>query len=710
MTDDSAKLPVGTLLFNGKYRIEQFLAAGGFGNTYRARDLQFDEQVAVKELFLKEACGRTSDTLLVSVSLTANQKSFESFREKLRKEARRLRKLHNPHIVAVRDLFDENGTTYYAMDYIEGQSLARRLKVDRSPLPEREVMTVILPQLLDALATVHAAGIWHLDLKPDNIMQTPGGNIVLIDFGASKQPHVEDGALQLSSTTNYLTKGYAPSEQMAGKMEKYGPWTDFYALGATLFNLLTNECPPERIDLADNPHFLQDSLRAMSPATVNLIVWMMNDGTKQRPQNVEKIRAFLKENMNGTFGNGQGTRASHGSSSSASASAQNASRSSSSEAEQSDGNEGTVIRDEEQDSASYDPATSSSSSDSAKNASQSFSMEAENPDGNGGTVVRDREQDSVSYDSATSSGGQISTDAEHERLMKWWSRLLVNMKGAIGMERKDKPKQMLTAKSNKPKRGLSNLKGHLSSVPNLQQELDKLANNMVYVQGGTFMMGFGDDGQFTVVTHADESETDNDEKPTHRVTLSSYYICKYEVTQLLWESVMGSNSSQIKGDNLPVECVSWYDCQQFISKLNALTGQHYRLPTEAEWEFAARGGNISRKYKYSGSNILSNVAWYDGNCVLTTHPVGIKSPNELGLYDMSGNVDEWCLDWYGSYKCSAQTNPAGPSIGMNRVLRGGSWGSSDSYCRVSRRKYDTPDSRSGYIGLRLVRSCPAKKK
>ena len=173
---------------------------------------------------------------------------------------------------------------------------------------------------------------------------------------------------------------------------------------------------------------------------------------------------------------------------------------------------------------------------------------------------------------------------------------------------------------------------------------------------------------------------------------------------------MGSNSSQIKGDNLPVECVSWYDCQQFISKLNALTGQHYRLPTEAEWEFAARGGNISRKYKYSGSNILSNVAWYDGNCVLTTHPVGIKSPNELGLYDMSGNVDEWCLDWYGSYKCSAQTNPAGPSIGMNRVLRGGSWGSSDSYCRVSRRKYDTPDSRSGYIGLRLVRSCPAKKK
>ena len=665
MINDSAKLPVGTLLFNGKYRIEQFLAAGGFGNTYRARDLQFDEQVAVKELFLKETCGRTSDTLLVSVSLTANQKSFESFREKLRKEARRLRKLHNPHIVAVRDLFDENGTTYYAMDYIEGQSLARRLKADRSPLPEREVMTVILPQLLDALATVHAAGIWHLDLKPDNIMQTPGGNIVLIDFGASKQPHVEDGALQLSSTTNYLTKGYAPSEQMAGNMEKYGPWTDFYALGATLFNLLTNECPPERIDLADNPHFLQDSLRAMSPATVNLIVWMMNDGTKQRPQNVEKIRAFLKENMNGTFGNGQGTRASHGSSSSASASAQNASRSSSSsEAGQSDGNEGTVIRDEEQDSVSYDPAT-------------------------------------------TSEWDWIGNDAEQKRLMEWWTKLSARAKGwrspvfrkilgwVTGL--------MLVAglfvgwlwwKDKVPAEPTEVGLGNQMGLGNQKMTVANLSDYMVKVDGGTFTMGADDD----------DLDAADDEKPAHQVTLSSYYICKYEVTQSLWQEVMGSNPSRFKGDNLPVESVSWDDCQQFISKLNALTGQHYRLPTEAEWEFAARGGNSSRGYKYSGSSTLSDVAWYDDNSGNTTHPVGTKSPNEFGLYDMSGNVCEWCSDWYGDYNSSALTNPIGPSSGACRVHRNGCWSRDAWYCRALCRSGGTPDGHDGVLGLRLVRS------
>ena len=637
MTDDSAKLPVGTLLFNGKYRIEQFLAAGGFGNTYRGRDLQFDEQVAVKELFLKEACGRTSDTLLVSVSLTANQKSFESFREKLRKEARRLRKLHNQHIVAVRDLFDENGTTYYAMDYIEGQSLARRLKVDRNPLPEREVMTVILPQLLDALATVHAAGIWHLDLKPDNIMQTPSGNIVLIDFGASKQPHVEDGAPKLSSTTNYLTKGYAPSEQMAGKMEKYGPWTDFYALGATLFNLLTNECPPDRTDLADNPHYLQDALRAMSPATVNLIVWMMNDGTKQRPQNVKEIRAFLKENMNGTFGNGQGTRASHGSSS---ASAQNASQSSSSEAGQSDGNGPTVIRDSEQECKPKPTA---------------------NPKKPKLASATSRRWPVFPMILGLVTGLMLVAGLFVDWL--WWKDKVPPDPTEVG-------------------------------VGSQKMTVANLSDFMVKVDDGTFTMGADDD----------DLDAADDETPAHQVTLSSYYICKYEVTQSLWQEVMGSNPSYFKGDNLPVECVSWNDCQEFIDKLNALTGQHYRLPTEAEWEFAARGGNSSRGYKYSGSNVLRDVAWYGDNSGNKKHPVGTKSPNELGLYDMSGNVWEWCSDWYGDYNSSAQTNPDGPSSGAYRVFRGGCWIYVAGYCRVSYREGRSPGFRDNYLGLRLVRS------
>ena len=225
-------------------------------------------------------------------------------------------------------------------------------------------------------------------------------------------------------------------------------------------------------------------------------------------------------------------------------------------------------------------------------------------------------------------------------------------------------------------------------------EIYKLANNMVYVQGGTFMMG------------ADASDNDayKDEKPAHQVTLSSYYICKYEVTQALWQEVMGSNPSRFKGDNLPVESVSWNDCQVFISKLNAMTGQHYRLPTEAEWEFAARGGNSSRGYKYSGSSTLSDVAWYGENSGNKTHLVGTKSPNELGLYDMIGNVREWCSDWYGDYNSSAQTNPAGPSRGTYRVYRGGGWVDNARLCRASCRSNYAPGYRYGDLGLRLVRS------
>lgn len=200
------------------------------------------------------------------------------------------------------------------------------------------------------------------------------------------------------------------------------------------------------------------------------------------------------------------------------------------------------------------------------------------------------------------------------------------------------------------------------------------------------------------------SDAYDDEKPTHSVTLSSYYICKYEVTQALWRAVMGSNPSYFKGDNLPVESVSWNDCQTFINRLNSYTGRNFRLPTEAEWEFAARGGNYSRHYKYSGSNYISDVAWYDGNSSNRTHPVGTKQANELGLYDMSGNVWEWCSDWYGSYSSYSQNDPTGPNSGSNRVERGGSWGSHARICRSSVRGILAPGRRGNFLGLRLVLS------
>ena len=237
--------------------------------------------------------------------------------------------------------------------------------------------------------------------------------------------------------------------------------------------------------------------------------------------------------------------------------------------------------------------------------------------------------------------------------------------------------------------------GSTSNTAGLSAELNKLINNMVYVSGGTFTMGG---------TSEQGSDAFDDEKPTHSVTLSSYYICKYEVTQALWRAVMGSNPSKFKGDNLPVETVSWDDCQTFISRLNSYTSRNFRLPTEAEWEFAARGGNYSCHYKYSGSNYIDDVAWYKINNSHSTHPVGTKQPNELSLYDMSGNVYEWCSDRYGSYSSYSQSNPTGPNSGSLRVGRGGSWSIDARGCRSSFRCGCLPGRSYDDVGLRLVLS------
>ena len=221
--------------------------------------------------------------------------------------------------------------------------------------------------------------------------------------------------------------------------------------------------------------------------------------------------------------------------------------------------------------------------------------------------------------------------------------------------------------------------------------------DMIAVEGGTFTMG---------ATEEQGSDADENESPTHRVTLSSYYIGQTEVTQELWQAVMGSNPSRFSGTNLPVEQVTWDDCQEFIHKLNALTGQNFRMPTEAEWEFAARGGNNGHGYKYSGSNNADDVAWHAFISSKTTHPVATKAPNELGIYDMSGNVEEWCSDCFGDYSSADQTNPTGPTSGSYRVIRGGSWFYAQSYSRVSMRTRALPDDYGYILGLRLALPLP----
>jgi formylglycine-generating enzyme required for sulfatase activity len=224
-----------------------------------------------------------------------------------------------------------------------------------------------------------------------------------------------------------------------------------------------------------------------------------------------------------------------------------------------------------------------------------------------------------------------------------------------------------------------------------------IAANMVTVTGGTFTMG---------CTSEQGRNCLSDETPSHLVTLKSFSISKYEVTQAQWQKVMGSNPSYFNGcDYCPVEQVSWNDVQKFISKLNQQTGGHYRLPTEAEWEYAARGGTKSRGYKYSGSNTINDVAWFSDNSSLKSHEVGQKQANELGIYDMIGNVWEWCSDWYEEtyYSNSEnQNNPKGPESGIYRVVRGVSWNYSNYFGQISNRDRYTLGYRSFNNGFRLA--------
>lgn len=233
----------------------------------------------------------------------------------------------------------------------------------------------------------------------------------------------------------------------------------------------------------------------------------------------------------------------------------------------------------------------------------------------------------------------------------------------------------------------------------------KMSYKTFYANGVAFQMAKVIAGTFAMGATSEMKEPFDSEKTVHQVTLShNYYMGKTEVTQELWKAVMGNNPSVFKGDKKPVENVSWDDCQSFISRLNAITGMNFRLPTEAEWEFAARGGNNSRHYQYSGGTSLYEVGWYKNNSGDVTHIVATKKANELGIYDMSGNVEEWCQDWYGVYTNNPKTNPTGTYYGTERVIRDGCFDLDVVFLGNSRRAHCTPDLRRRHLGFRLALS------
>ena len=282
-------LKVGTLLGYGRYRIIRHLASGGFGNTYEALNLAFEKRCAIKEFFMKGVTLRSATSNNVTIAHPDNKRLFTEQKKKFKKEARRLNDLNHDNIIKVYDLFEENSTIYYVMDYVEGENLSRMMKQSGQYFSQPLVLS-ILNQMLNALECIHSKGIWHMDIKPANVLMDQRGKCTLIDFGASKQTE-RDGGMTTSTAMAY-TPGYAPNEQINGQNDRWGPWTDIYALGATLYNLITGENPAD-LDIEDDGEDAFSFPSGVTRPVANLIVWMMNPKRKDRPQSVDEIQQFL---------------------------------------------------------------------------------------------------------------------------------------------------------------------------------------------------------------------------------------------------------------------------------------------------------------------------------------------------------------------------------------------------------------------------------
>lgn len=639
-------LQPNSTLQGGKYKIEKVLGQGGFGITYLAEQVMLGRKVAVKEFFMKELCERDESTSHVTLGTEGSRETVNRFREKFLKEARNIARLNYPNIVRIIDVFEENGTAYYVMDYIEGESLSDMVK-RRGSIPEEEAVGYIR-EVGGALSYIHGRSMNHLDIKPSNIMRRKeDGQIFVIDFGVAKQ--YDEATFEGTTTTPVgISKGYSPNEQyVLSGVQSFSPQSDVYALAATLYKLLTGITPPEAMLVQDEGLPIEElKSKTVSQQVINALDAAMRS-KRNRTQSIEEFISNLSSFASDIINSDDTT---------------------------------TLTPDVQR--------TEKQKRKEAKVKVAKEMPEAETRATNKAVhkVGKKEDQNRKEAEVNTNKFAQIS------RLKNVW---LWGLLGVIAL-------------------AVIIIGVYSKGDVFVNQNNISFSNGVLNVNGVTYEMVKVQAGTFTMTINKYRYLNNKDDSLTHEVTLTNdYYIGKTEVTQALWKAVMGNNPSLFKGDNLPVENVSWHECKEFISKLNSITGQDFRLPTEAEWEFAARGGNKSNNYLYSGSNTLGDVGWYDWNSGGTTQPVATKQPNELGIYDMSGNVEEWCSDWYENY-CDVDelTNPTGADSGDEKVHRGGSTNTDACDCKTTRCSWcsSKPDMEDAAMGLRLAISRKEKAK
>ena len=737
----------GSVLQGGKYRIVKVLGAGSFGVTYLAKTKvtgnfgAIETSVAIKEFFSSELNTRLADG---SVREMSGNSLASKYLKKFAEEADKISLLkEHPGIVKVLETFSENNTCYYVMEYKDGGSL-REYVDGNGGVPESEAIEMIR-KIGDALSYMHSRKMLHLDLKPGNVMMDSDGSLCLIDFGLSR--HFENEESESTTGIGLGTVGYAPIEQAgynSSDVRKDIPVTiDIYALGATFYKILTGKTPPPSYELLQSFPSAALEAKGVSAKTIETIKKAMSPIPSFRPQTVaefllmldkdykpsvpsvaeeEKTEIFLDqepsqepETINENSCEGDQTQVQHNEekpqkkprrwlwwllavvllvgvgvfavmssmSGDETAVASTAER---------------AVPQHEIDKAAYDSLMTEVSSitlDDLESCNMAIKLYGE-------ALVYEEKYVATEYRSMFSEGAsekiliagiaaeKFEAEAEAQKAKAELERMLYEADLKVYNGKMDDADKIAGQQKYDDAMKLYQQSASEASYINGVLRVKGVEYPMVYVSGGDFEMG--------------SSSGDSDEKPVHTVSLDGYSIGKYEVTQELWEAVMGSNLSEFKGLRRPVENVSWNDCDEFIRKLNSMTGQQFRLPTEAEWEYAARGGKNRNTFTYSGSNTVGTVAWYFDNSGSQTHEVGGKSPNSLGIYDMSGNVYEWCYDAYSSdyYSKSPTNNPKNEgSAGSRRVVRGGSWYNIANFCRVSFRDNFPPDGRISLNGFRL---------
>lgn len=643
------------------YKIVKCIGRGTFGITYLATSKI--GRVAIKEFYMHQFCNREASSQDVTGSSPGNQ--IEYYGKKFQQEAINLQKLDSQNVVKVYETFEAHNTFYYSMEYVEGGTLNDYIK-EKGFIPEDEAISIIY-NIAKAVKFVHDHQLLHLDLKPNNIMRRSDGKLLLIDFGLSKQ-YDENGEPESSSNIGLGTPGYAPTEQISHNGKEFAPWIDIYALGAILFKILTGNTPPNASEVLNNGVPIKELKdKNISNDTVKVVKKAMNPLWKKRYQTVTQLISDLPLGPN--------------------------------------------------DKLDYCKNILHLEVSTIETLSE---LPEYGGDGTNDTGGREKTISQIFLIAVTcvttallvsSTIEWIFLDGVYE--LSWGVTLffLLLLLVSIYLLKSSRKRKVLRIEFailltffillstlqlpwDKLEITESQFSNRSSGNGEVMYSVGNEKFTMIPVKGGEFIMG------------GDGFESQGNQP--HSVELTdNFYIGETEVTQGLWKSVMGNYSSHMveQDDSLPADSISYEMAIEFIERLNNITGQRFRLPTEAEWEYAARGGHKMSDFSFSGSDDIREVAWFIDNSYNKSHKVATKKPNSLGLYDMTGNVEEWCQDMYVPFTYSnvKLVNPNfKDSTGTNRVARGGNYLKPDHSMTVNFHSIDNYWREPKTVGLRLA--------